>query len=134
MPKTIRCRRCKQMFEYEGGIPESCPACTKLISEWKDRVRLIVWQHPGITAAEVHLKTEVPFAAIMQMIKSGDLLVVPSKPGERERALDALKVMQEKASPIKEVSDIPLEVNTEPLPEANPEANDDELLNFHIRI
>lgn len=111
--KKIRCRRCKELYDYAGGIPETCPPCSQLLNEWRDRVRLLVWESPGITAAEVHLKTEVPFNMIMEMIRKGDILVVPSKPGEEARAISAIKAMQEKGNAVAKVADAPLQVTEE---------------------
>jgi len=149
--RRLRCRRCKELFDIDGGMPEYCPACTQLKEEWKDKVRMLVWQSPGVTAAEVHVLTGVPFAVIMAMIKSGDLLVVPSRPGEEARAIDALHAMRDKQPSVASDKDAPLQVSEDtPLPDAEgdtdttsdtPDApdttldaakSDAELIKFHL--
>ena len=109
--RKVRCRRCKQYYELDGGMPELCPSCTQLKEAWKDKVRMAVWEQPGITAVEVHVKTEVPLAVVMEMIKTGDLLVMPGRGGDVSRPLDALKSMQEKPHI---VQDVPLQISEEP--------------------
>ena len=71
--RTIRCRRCRQMFSYEGLPPESCPLCAMAKEERFRRVRALVKENPGITAAEVHMQTGVPLTDIFQYVEDGDL-------------------------------------------------------------
>ena len=82
--RSVRCRRCKQMFEFEGLPPECCPRCKKIEDNQFMRVRELVRDHPGITALEVHEHTGVPFPTIMQYIEKGHLEIVPGDPHGRE--------------------------------------------------
>jgi len=72
--RTIRCQRCKQMFNYEGLPPDCCPLCTMMRAERTERVREILWDNPGITAIDVHNRTGVPINVILDMIERGDLI------------------------------------------------------------
>jgi len=73
--RTIRCRRCRQMFAYEGLPPPCCPDCAVKQNERLALVRALVMEFPGITAMEVQKHTGVPINEIMEYLKNGDLEV-----------------------------------------------------------
>ena len=75
--RSIRCRRCKQKFEYEGMVPQYCPACTGEKEATFQMVRDLVSAVPGITALEVHEITDVPISLIMQYVEEGHLQIRP---------------------------------------------------------
>lgn len=71
--RTIRCRKCKQMFSYEGLPPDSCPLCAMAKNERFSRVRELVQEYPGITTLEVNQHTGVPVSDILDFLKKGEL-------------------------------------------------------------
>ena len=73
--RTIRCQRCRQMFEYEGLPPPCCPLCAMARNSRFARVRELVKELPGITAMEAHQQTGVPLAEIMEYLRDGDTFV-----------------------------------------------------------
>ena len=77
--RTIRCRRCGQMFEYEGLPPPCCPVCQLEREEQYQIVRALVRDFPGITALEVHEITEVPMDVILRYINKGLIEVIEHK-------------------------------------------------------
>ena len=77
--KTIRCNRCKQMFEFEGLPPECCPSCKEKENERHQIVRDFIKQFPGVNALEIAKHTKVPVSVIMNYIKSGDLHLTAAK-------------------------------------------------------
>ena len=79
MKRTIRCKRCKQIFEFEGAPPICCDNCKTAEAEQFVMVRELVKDHPGITALEASEQTGVAFATIMQYVARGDLEVVQSE-------------------------------------------------------
>jgi len=74
--RTIRCKNCKKLYEYEGPLPEICPECRKEEELQYLHVRELVSNYPGITALEVHEHTGVPFTTIMKFVERGDLQVI----------------------------------------------------------
>ena len=102
--RIIRCRRCKEMFEYEGLPPPCCPSCQEIRNEQYDRVRDFVKEHPGISAVEVHHYTEVPLNAIMQFVEEGNLDIVKFKKPEDESQLVEMH-KEQRTKTIKIVSD-----------------------------
>ena len=72
--RTIRCRRCQKMFEYEGK--EYCSFCTMQEEHRFQSVRQLVRENPGITVAEVHFQTDVPVSVIWDYVKQGSLEVI----------------------------------------------------------
>lgn len=76
--RTIRCKRCGNMYEYEGLPPAACPECVELRNEQFQIVRALVWEFPGITALQVNQATEVPMDVILRFVEKGMLEVVPT--------------------------------------------------------
>ena len=79
--RKIRCKRCRNMFEFDGLLPECCPRCKRIEDEQFYLVRDLVREFPGITAMEVSNYTGVSFSAIMRHVEAGDLEVVRNKEG-----------------------------------------------------
>ena len=84
MSRTIRCRRCGQMFDYEGLPPPGCPTCMMEREEQYQIVRALVREFPGITAIEVNQVTEVPMEAILKYLDNGLLEVKPTRNSDGE--------------------------------------------------
>ncbi|MCL2225288.1 MAG: hypothetical protein FWB96_10025 [Defluviitaleaceae bacterium] len=76
--RSIRCKRCGRMFDYEGLPPPCCPICKKERDEQFHMVRDIVSACPGITALEVSKSADVPLELIMRFVELGMLDVVPT--------------------------------------------------------
>ena len=69
--RTVRCRYCRRMFDYEGLPPECCPECLKGREEQFRMIRDMVRESPGVNAIELSGRTGVPIADILRYIKSG---------------------------------------------------------------
>ncbi|MCL2500133.1 MAG: hypothetical protein FWE90_07320 [Defluviitaleaceae bacterium] len=76
---TVRCQLCKQMFSFDGLPPDSCPDCKRLKDIQFQSVREIVKDNPGITALEVHGRTDIPLPTIVRYIESGMLEIMSTK-------------------------------------------------------
>ena len=70
---TIRCRRCKKMYEYEGLPSNCCPQCEQELEEQFQTVRSTIKENPGITPLELANLTDVSLSTIMGFIKNGQL-------------------------------------------------------------
>ena len=71
--RTIRCRRCKNMFEYEGLPPSCCPDCKSQEDVKLVQIRELIKKNPGITPLEVVKHTGVTFSALMGYVESRDI-------------------------------------------------------------
>jgi hypothetical protein len=69
------------MFTFDGLPPESCLPCRQRKDVQYQKVREMVKDNPGITALEVHERTEVPLSTIAKYIESGLLEVMSTKEG-----------------------------------------------------
>jgi hypothetical protein len=67
------------MFSFDGLPPDCCPACKQRKDAQFQKVRGMVKETPGITALEVHERTDVPLSTIIKYIEAGYLEVASSK-------------------------------------------------------
>ena len=96
--RVVRCRRCRQMFAFEKGLPPACcPKCQRRKDEQFQLVRALVREMPGITALEVHVLTEVPVEAIMQFVQNGDIDAIPLASADDKELDERISLLVQKA-------------------------------------
>ena len=76
--REIRCKRCREMFEFAGINALTCPACLKEKEAQLEKVRTLLKESPGITAMKVHELTGVPVNIILRFIEGGMIEAVPA--------------------------------------------------------
>ena len=94
--RTIRCNRCKQMFEYDRMLPPCCPACQKQENENFEKVRKLIRERPNVTVTDAHEITGVPVEAILRYIDD-DLLEATSAKNIDELMDNHISVLKERA-------------------------------------
>ncbi len=73
--KTLKCRRCSQVFQVQGVLGQLCPNCIREEEAIYNRVRSFVKDNPGISVQEVSEILSVSRAKIMNYIKEERLEV-----------------------------------------------------------
>lgn len=71
MAGPIRCKKCKQMFSFNGMPPDACPDCMARREAMLAQVREMVKDNPGISPQVVSQKTGVPVPVIVKYISQG---------------------------------------------------------------
>ncbi len=73
--KTLRCRRCKKVFEFTT-VGQLCPNCMAAEEERFQKVRKFIKDNPGLSVTDVSEKTGVTPSKILSYIKEERLEVV----------------------------------------------------------
>ncbi|MFV0441628.1 MAG: winged helix-turn-helix domain-containing protein [Lachnospirales bacterium] len=74
--KKLRCRRCKQIFEYGNVLGQLCPNCMAYEEANYQAVRLYIKDNPGISITDVSKETGVSTSKILSYIKEERLEIV----------------------------------------------------------
>lgn len=68
---SIRCSKCKHLFQTTGKLPEVCPDCMAKRKAMLDHVRELVKANPGISPQAVSQQTGVPVLNVIKYITEG---------------------------------------------------------------
>lgn len=75
MSKTLRCRKCKQLFEF-SIVGQLCPNCMANEEEKYQNVRSYIKDNPGVSVNEISSATGINAAKILGYIKEERLEIV----------------------------------------------------------
>ncbi len=73
--RTLKCRRCSQVFTVQGSLGQLCPNCIREEEEIYSKVRSFVKDNPGVSVQEVSEILSISRAKIMTYIKEERLEV-----------------------------------------------------------
>jgi len=72
-PELANCAECGKMFRLEDKDDKYCPECDLKHERLLRKVKDLILAHPGLTAAEVSEKADVPYGLILEWINEGRL-------------------------------------------------------------
>ncbi len=73
--RTLRCRKCKKIFEFTT-VGQLCPSCMTLEEMNFQKVRTFIKDNPGFAVSDISKATGVPPTRILSYIKEERLEVI----------------------------------------------------------